>query len=219
MREGADPQDACWISNFFSNPSRMERVCPKCGKDFSGDKFWTTSLRRHLARKNPCDRPVDAQYVRGDVKPPPRNPLRCLDLVEWVTPESPPPDTPMRFVAPWFFRQVFKDQANVCFVKPNASKNEIWVKVTRDEPLRIVKVDEFIKLFVNHVLAHLCPIDGGYACEVYSECGVTVDTGNWDGTFHESKNEFMFGMRDAVKEFTSIFPNKIQLKNMLVNFT
>jgi hypothetical protein len=197
----------------------MERVCPKCGKDFSADKFWTTSLRRHLARKNSCDRPADAQYVRGEAPAPPRNPLRPLDSVEWATPESPPPETPMRFVGPWFFRKVFKDSANVCFVKPNTSKNEIWVKVTRDEPVRLVRVDEFIRLFVNHVLARLCPMDGNYTCWSLCECSVEVDTGTWDGSFYEKKNEFMFGMRDVIKEFTHTFPNKIQLKNMLVNFT
>jgi hypothetical protein len=29
----------------------------------------------------------------------------------------------------------------------------------------------------------------------------------------------MYGMRDVVTEFTSTYPGKIQLKNMLVNFS
>lgn len=196
----------------------MERVCPKCGKDFSTDKFWTTSLRRHLGRKNPCDRPVDAQYVRGPERPT-RTPLRSLDSVEWAEPSAPPPGTTMRLVGPWYFRQVFKDQANVCFVRPNVSKNEVWVKATRGEPVKIIRMDEFIKLFVNHVLARVCAVDGGYSCWALSECGVEVEAGNWDGMFYDGPNEFMFGMRDVIKEFTNTFPNKTQLKNMIVNFS
>jgi hypothetical protein len=32
----------------------MERKCPNCGKDYSHDPYWTTSLKRHLNRQKPC---------------------------------------------------------------------------------------------------------------------------------------------------------------------
>jgi hypothetical protein len=198
-----------------------DRVCPKCGKDYSGDPYWTTGLRKHLARKNPCDRPAGTKYLRCEDAPTPRTPLRCLDSVEVGAVGSPAPGTPMRLVGPWLFKQVVKDHANVCFVRPNLSKNEIWVKVHKDETVRIVTRDEFIRLFVNHVMFRLFPRDsevfGEYSCWLYSENAVDIDTGDWDGQTY-AKSEFMFGMWDALRGFLDTCPNKVPLRNMLVNF-
>jgi hypothetical protein len=175
-----------------------------------------------LARKNPCDRPADASILRGTPEPP-RKSLKCLDSVEWATPESPTPDTPKRFVAPWFFKEIFKDSQNVCFVKPNVCKNELWVKITKNEPVQIVKIDEFIRLFVNHVMFRLFPRNypgfSEYENWLYCEHHIDLNRGNWDGTIPDEGPEFIFGMRDAVRELVSAYPNRTQLKNMLVNFT
>ena len=32
----------------------MDRICPKCGKDYSLDPYWSTSLKRHMNRKKTC---------------------------------------------------------------------------------------------------------------------------------------------------------------------
>jgi hypothetical protein len=32
----------------------MDRTCPKCGKDYSLDPYWSTSLKRHMNRKKTC---------------------------------------------------------------------------------------------------------------------------------------------------------------------
>lgn len=117
---------------------------------------------------------------------------------------------------------MFKDPANVCFVRPNRSKNEIWVKETKEEPVRIVKIDEFIKLFVNHVMIKHFPRDyegfGEYDTWLYCEQFVNLNEDSWDGQVPDDGPEFMFGMRDVVKEFVDTWPGKTQLKNMLVNF-
>ena len=42
----------------------MERSCPKCGKDYSSDPYWSTSLKRHINRKNSCIRTPDIKYIR-----------------------------------------------------------------------------------------------------------------------------------------------------------
>ncbi len=34
----------------------ISKRCPKCNKDYSRDQYWKSSLQKHLARKNPCDR-------------------------------------------------------------------------------------------------------------------------------------------------------------------
>jgi hypothetical protein len=198
----------------------MARVCPKCGKDFSTNPYWTTDLKRHLARKNPCDRPADWKFVRaGANDPPPTRPaLRCLDSVEWAEPISPPPGISNKLLAPWLFREVFRDPANVCFVKPNSSKNEVWVKVTKDDPVRIVRVDDFIGLFVKHVLRRLLPRDFPDFMEydnwLYGDQFIDLNSDEWRGDCPE----FIAPMRLVLNEFLRTWPGKTQLKNMLVNF-
>ena len=44
----------------------MERSCPKCGKDYSSDPYWSTSLKRHMNRKNSCIRSRDTKYIRDN---------------------------------------------------------------------------------------------------------------------------------------------------------
>lgn len=143
-----------------------------------------------------------------------------MDSIEWVA-STPPSNLPKRLIGPWFFRQIISDSANVCFVKPNVSKNEVWVKVSKDDPVRIVKLDEFIGLFVQHVMFRLFPRDyeeyGSYSCWLYSENGIDLD--GPDSSVYMYDDEFKFGMRDSLKEFLSTFPGKTQLKNMLVNFS
>jgi hypothetical protein len=203
---------------------KMSRVCPKCGKDFSNNPYWSTDLPRHIERKNPCNRPADWKFVRatpGAAAPPPRSPLRCLDSVEWAEPVAPKPDLPMRLVAPWFFKQIVKDPANVCFVRPNRSKNEVWVKETKDAPVRIVRLDEFIRLFVNLVMHKHFPRDyeeyWKYDEWLFGENFINLDA-EWDGSFPSDKHEFMNGMRDVLNEVLSTWPGKTPLKNMLLNF-
>ncbi len=41
------------------------KTCPRCQRDFSGSRYWKSSLEKHLARKNPCDRdPTKVAYNR-----------------------------------------------------------------------------------------------------------------------------------------------------------
>lgn len=44
--------------------TEITKVCPKCKKDYSGNPYWKQSLKRHLSRKNPCNRKKDEKYVR-----------------------------------------------------------------------------------------------------------------------------------------------------------
>ena len=41
------------------------KCCPKCNKDYTRDPYWKSSLRKHLARKNPCDRKPGEKYIRA----------------------------------------------------------------------------------------------------------------------------------------------------------
>ena len=125
----------------------------------------------------------------------------------------------MKRVAPWFFRSVFADQANVCFVKPNVSKNEIYVKITRDDPVRIVTMDEFIRLFVNHVMRKHFPTDyegfGEYDNWLFCDQFIELSE-EWDGQTPDVDPDFMIEMRTVIKEFLAVWPDKTRFKNMLL---
>ena len=44
----------------------ISKCCPKCGKDYAKDMYWKSSLKKHLARKNPCD--SKQKYIRETKK-------------------------------------------------------------------------------------------------------------------------------------------------------
>jgi hypothetical protein len=46
----------------------ISKTCPKCGKDYSEDPYWKSSLKKHLERKNPCDRKRYEKYIRINKK-------------------------------------------------------------------------------------------------------------------------------------------------------
>ncbi len=204
-----------------------DRCCPKCGRDYSGDPYWTSTLRRHLARKNPCDRTPETKFIR-DPSVKVTSDIRPLDSVVWdgVIPKKSHRDT-----VPWLFKSVFSDATNVCFVRPNKSKNEILVKVSKGSPIRQVSLNEFIRLFVNHVFIKkmydpLCEknfLFQNWLSQNFITCvpwnGVVPD-GEWHVNRHgvrvRNKPEFMIHMRLAVKEFVDTQTNKTHLKNMLL---
>jgi len=196
------------------------RVCPKCGKDFTTNPYWTTDLRRHLARKNPCDRPADWKFIRN--VPVILENIRCLDSIEWKIPGTPNPDFSKEMITRWFFTSIMNDKLNVCFVKPNKSKNEIWVKIRKNEPVKVVKLDEFIQLFVNHVIMKYFPKNYEEFWKfdewLYAENFINLESGVWNGEFPDIKPEFMIVMRRMINEFTETYPNKTQLKNLIVSF-
>jgi hypothetical protein len=208
-----------------------DRCCPKCGRDYSSDPYWTSRLRTHLARKNPCDRDPSTKFIR-EKRVSQESSVVCdivpLDSVTWdsVIPKKSNKDT-----VPFLFQTVFSDPSNVCFVQPNKSKNEILVKVSRGTPVRQVTLNEFIKLFVNHVFIKkmygvLCEKNFVFQSWLTRNCvdGVhwygTVPDGSWYkngyGVRVRNKPEFLTCMKLAVKNFLNTQPNKAHLKNMLL---
>jgi len=205
----------------------MSKVCERCGKDFSCDPYWTSSLRRHLARKNPCDRPLSSKYIKDSSVKSPVCEVRFLDSV--TVPENllVPPHLPHAQIAPWFFEKVFSDPMNVCFVKMNKSKNEIIVRVSKDSPAQVVTIDEFIKLFVNHVFLKHFKVSESYdmfLCDnyIYSLSPWRGDFPDGkiyvrhDGTKHRNTPDFMIAMRLGVKSMFELTRDKTKLKNILL---
>ena len=193
----------------------MSKVCEKCGKDFSCDPSWTSALRRHLARKNPCDRSTGASYIKDSSIQPRVEEIKVLDSV--LVPENLliPVHLPHAKIAPWFFEKVFSDPMNVCFVRPNKTKpNEILVKVSQDSPVRVVTLAEFIRLFVNHVLLKRLKINDSYEMFLCDNYVFTVMK-EWNGVFYKGEG-FMEELRPAVKSFLDCSLNKTHLKNILL---
>ena len=209
----------------------MDRVCHLCGRDYGGDIFWTSSLRRHLARKNACNRVVGSVFVRDRGVVVADHCTNALSDVVCGVFEF-PKGLVYYDVVPWLFRRVFSDELNVCFMRPNKSKNEILVKVSSQGLVRQVTVDAFIKLFVNHVfLKKMFPliennvlfvnwlasnmITGCYWNGIFPDGGIHT---NGFGARVKNRPDFMIHMRLAVKEFINTHANKKRVQNILLNW-
>ena len=198
----------------------MERVCPKCGRDYSTDPYWTTNLRHHLLRKNPCDRAPGTKYIKG-VNVPHREILSLDSSIMNI-----PKELPERDVWSYFFNEFVKNEKNICFVKPNKSKNEILVKV--NGCLKIVTISEFIKLFFNLVIIKWFPENPDFESELMSDLQYDLGTREpWNGvyTFEESKkdgttmklviSDFYTEIKRIMLNYMHMYPDKTGLKNML----
>jgi hypothetical protein len=208
---------------------KMEyRVCPRCGRDYTSDPYWTSKLRRHLARKNPCDRPPDVKYIR---EPKVIHEIATLDSLEWDL-KKPPKGTSNRDIVPWLFRDIFSKKSNICFVKPNKSKNEIVVRVSKNS-VQMVTIDGFIKLFVNHVFLKkmvnsIC--ENNCMFERWLNQNLIAVGTSWNGIYPDrssyinsfgnrvtNKPEFIMYMRTAVKHFCNLQEDRMHLKNILLH--
>ena len=51
---------------YTEDSMEISKKCPKCNKDYAKDPYWKSSLKKHLARKNPCD--GKQKYIREPKK-------------------------------------------------------------------------------------------------------------------------------------------------------
>lgn len=198
----------------------MERKCPKCGKDYSRDPYWTTGLRKHMSRKNPCDREPGTKYIRG-TEVPLREIFSLDSSVMKVPKEVPDRDD----IWAWFFGEFVKNEKNVCFVKPNKSKNEILVKV--HNTLKIVTFDEFIKLFFNLVIIKWFPENPDIESGLISDLNYDLEARKpWDGVYvlQDMRNDgtmkhvvadFYTEIKRVILNYMHMYPDKTGLKKLL----
>jgi len=206
----------------------MEKICPNCGRNYEGDIYWVSSLRKHLARKNPCNRPKDVKYIR-EISQSKSMEFNTLDSVVWL-PKPRPKYLFVHQITPWLFNEVFSNPLNVCFMQPNKNKNEILVKVSNNDKVIQVTIDKLIQLFVNHILIKLYTFEDTKFQEWLEENYIYL-CNDWDGTFPDrityineagkkikSEPDFMIHMRKAVRDFlgTQTRVDKINLKNILL---
>ena len=172
-----------------------------------------------MSRKNPCNSAPGTKYIRGiDV---PQREIFSLDSSVMDVSE----EVPDRDVWAWFFGEFVKNEKNVCFVKPNKSKNEIIVKVYNT--LRIVTFDEFIKLFFNLVIIKWFPanpdvesrliLDLNYDLEIREPWngGFTFEERKKDGTMKNVVADFYIEMKRVILNYMHMYPDKTGLKNLL----
>jgi len=198
----------------------MERKCPKCDRDYSSDPYWTTNLRHHLLRKNPCDRAQNTKYIKG-THVPQREILSLETSVMDVPKELPDRDD----IWSWFFDEFVNIEKNVCFVKPNKSKNEILVKV--HNTLKIVTFDQFIKLFFNLVIIKWFPANSDVESSLISDLNYDLEARKpWNGVYmlQEMKNDgtmktvvadFYTEIKRVILNYMHMYPDKTGLKKLL----
>ena len=198
----------------------MERKCPKCDRDYSSDPYWTTNLRHHLLRKNPCDRAPDTKYIKGTHVP--QREILSLETSVMDVPKELPDRND---IWSWFFDEFVKIEKNVCFVKPNKSKNEILVKV--HNTLKIVTFDEFIKIFFNLVIIKWFPENPDIESSLISDLNYDLEARKpWNGVYmlQEMKNDgtmktvvadFYTEIKRVILNYMHIYPDKTGLKKLL----
>ena len=185
----------------------MDRFCPKCGKDYSHDAHWTVALRRHLARKKPCDAV-------------PRTPpvLTTLETMVWPGAPRDPMVTMPLDIAKWFFSKMCA-RGNVCFTRPNINKDEIYLR-TRDGP-KITTMKEFITLWINLVIIRCFPCDlypDFIGWLDYDTCSSLSSGYKCDGVYPPD-SDFVRCMSRYMKQFMDAYPDRRHLKTMIVSFS
>ena len=172
-----------------------------------------------MSRKNPCNSAPGTKYIRGiDV---PQREIFSLDSSVMDVAK----EVPARDVWAWFFGEFVKNEKNVCFVKPNKSKNEILVKV--HNTLKIVTFDEFIKLFFNLVIIKWFPENPDIESSLISDLNYDLDARKpWngvyllqdmrnDGTMKTVISDFYTEIKRVILNYMHMYPDKTGLKNLL----
>ena len=120
----------------------MNRKCPKCEKDFSSDPFWTTSLKRHMNRKNPCDK--SGPYIREPMKPMQYKFTHDFNSMDFAH-VKPPVNYKLRSsIAPKILKQIFDLEQNKCVSWVNIKNDDIVIR--QNGELRHVNLDELVSL-------------------------------------------------------------------------
>jgi len=120
----------------------MDRKCPKCEKDFSSDPFWTTSLKRHLNRKNPCDQ--TGPYVRESMKPIGYKFTHSFNSMEFGDMKPPFNYSRRSTIAPRILKQIFNLEQNKCISWINIKNDDIVIR--QNNELKHVNLDELVGL-------------------------------------------------------------------------
>jgi hypothetical protein len=185
----------------------MDRFCPKCGKDYTHDAHWTVALRRHLARKNPCD--------EKKTKPE----MITLETMKWIEPQVIPKCKDNIDIARWFFNHMCKTPGNVCFSRPNISKDEVFVRLQTGAAK--VTILEFITMWINHVMIRCFPwkqFPDFMEWVDYDTCSSLQIGKKCDGVYpHDSF--FVAEMKTHMKNFMDLYPDRRHLKTMIVSYS
>lgn len=127
---------------IFYSYTIMDRKCPKCYRDFSTDPFWTTSLKRHMKRKNPCDQ-KDIKYIR-ELKPIEYTFRHDFNSMEFDHVKPPMDYTLRSSIAPKILKQIFDMEKNNCISWINIKNDDILI--LQSDKLRHIKLEGLVDL-------------------------------------------------------------------------
>ena len=195
----------------------MERKCPKCGKDFSDDKFWTTSLKRHLERKYPCD-VMNGKYLKRNLPSTSRNDFTCMSFDHI----SPPLNYKIRAsIAPNILKQIFDKEVNRCIS---------WINIKNDDILILYKGN--LEHINNEKLTQLCMLflhfqvfptlkSSWVKYDEFKEWLLTstlvdLDDDIWNGVMPR-QCEYYNSIRNFLKKYFGNLPSKRKLHTILSN--
>lgn len=187
----------------------MEHRCEKCGVLFKGSS-WRIAQSRHMARKNPCDRPNETKYIR-ETKPihqvVVRNTLGCMDIPCIV----PPSNGFMCQVVPHILKEVFSLEQNMCIVWPNLHKEELVIFI--NEGLKHVSLNELTVLITIMVHNQIFPLIKKWSRYeefkdwIWRTTLVDLDNDRWTGDM-SMKCEYFQCIRKFIKEYFGRYTSK-----------
>ena len=193
-------------------------VCPLCQVDFSERPFGTSAYKKHVGRKNPCDKSVPykrlmPKFIKG-IK---RNNFDEMSLAHVVGPTAEArPEAWIRAL----LHQIFALDENRCIVLRNLEKpDEIFVR--RREKVEIITLHNLtiLMLLVMHErllpFLHVCGWERydtfhGWVSRV---AGVSLDDKNWKGTI-EPLSYYYIAVRDFLRKY--LVENKRRRHDILV---
>jgi len=197
----------------------MAHTCERCGAVFKGPS-WKVAESRHMARKNPCDRPANVKYVR-EPQPLPvvfRNRLGNVN----VAGIEPPQDGPYTRLIPRILKQVFERPENQCIVWPNIHKEELLVLLNEPDlvPVNLDQLTILLTIVVhNSILPNLRTWSryDGFKDWLWRTTLVDLDNNVWTGDM-STRCEYFQSIRNFAKQYFGRFPHKRSaLRNLQIS--
>lgn len=188
--------------------STMNLVCEKCGRDFSQERAGTSAFKRHVARKNPCDRPADSKYLRAlptflkDVV------IHDFDDIDLGHVKGPEVGEYKRVWISNIIQQIFSIPENKCIVLKNLELYPDNIYVKRQKDIKIMNIHDLTILMLLVLHERLWPfleLTGWQKYEEFEEwvamvAGVALKDRHWKGTI-EPASFYYVAVRDALEGY------------------
>jgi hypothetical protein len=186
----------------------MNLVCEKCGRDFSQERAGTSAFKRHVARKNPCDRPADAKYKRDIAKYITGVVIHDFDDIDLGHVKGPEADEPKRVWINRIIQQIFSIPENKCITLKNLELYPDNIYIKRQKDMKVMNIHDLTILMLLVLHERLWPfleLSGWQKYEEFEEwvamvAGVALKDRHWKGTI-EPMSYYYIAVRDALESY------------------